>query len=133
MNRARLRKVALRSLQAECFDRPTEISIVLTSDERIHELNRDYRGVDRPTDVLAFSQLEGGDIPAGDEIVVLGDVIISVDTAKRQAAERGHSLDDELDLLLAHGVLHLLGYDDETESGAAEMRKREKKILEQVA
>jgi probable rRNA maturation factor len=131
VNRTRLRKVATRSLQVEGFDRPAEVSIVLTSDKRIRELNRDYRGVDRPTDVLAFSQLEGEETPGGAE-GALGDVIISVETAQRQAAEQGHSLEKELDLLVAHGMLHLLGYDDQTKTEAAKMREQETKILEHV-
>lgn len=132
MNRRKLRKVALKSLQAEGFTRPAEISIVLTSDEHIRELNRTYRGLDRPTDVLAFSQLEGEVAPPENGNIVLGDVIISVDTAKRQAAEHGQSLEDELALLVAHGVLHLLGRDDTTEAGAAQMRRIQDEILEQV-
>jgi probable rRNA maturation factor len=83
--------------------RHAELSVLLTDDNTIRDLNRRYRGVDAPTDVLAFEQ-EGG--------ALLGDVVISVETAQRQATEQGHSLDREVGLLLAHGVLHLLGWDD---------------------
>lgn len=113
----------------EHFPKPAEVSIVLTDDAHIHELNRDYRGVDRPTDVLAFSQLEGREFPSDSALVTLGDVVISVETAARQAGEHGHSLQDELDLLTVHGILHLLGYDDQTEEEAEEMRRHERRIL----
>ena len=96
----------------------------------MRELNRDYRGKDRPTDVLSFSQLEGEPMqPEEEEPVALGDIVISIDTAKRQAAEKGHSLSDELDLLVVHGMLHLLGYDDETDEQAEVMREHEICIL----
>jgi len=120
-------------LQAEHVLQSVEISILLTGDEHIHQLNKGFRGVDRPTDVLAFPQLEGQ--PAGTESVgpvLLGDVVISVETAKRQARERNRPLDDEVALLVVHGVLHLLGYSDETEDGAAEMRNRERAALESI-
>ena len=106
---------------------------MLADDAQIRVLNRMYRGKDRPTDVLSFSQLEGEEfISGGEDTKTLGDVVISVETAERQAAERAHSLEDELDVLLVHGVLHLLGYDDETEPEAAEMRRHERKILDQL-
>ncbi len=129
----RIVDVARKALQVEHFPKPAEISIVLTDDEQIQVLNRQYRGKDRPTDVLSFSQLEGEPLAAEPEgMVGLGDVVISVETAKRQAEEHRHSLQDELDLLVAHGVLHLLSYDDETDAGAAEMRRHEAAILEEV-
>ena len=119
-------------LQVEQFAESAEISVVLTDDEHIQELNRVYRGSDRPTDVLAFSQIEGEQAKAQAERVALGDVVISVDTAERQAAEQGHALENELDLLIIHGVLHLLGYDDETEADAAEMRRHENRVLDEL-
>jgi probable rRNA maturation factor len=129
----RIAEIAKTALQVEHFPKPAEISIVLTDDEQLQVLNREYRGKDRPTDVLSFSQLEGEPFVGDPEgVVELGDVVISVETAKRQAEQHGHSLQDEVNLLVAHGVLHLLGYDDETESEAAEMRRHEAKILEEV-
>ncbi len=95
-----------------------ELSVVLTDEAEIHALNRDYRDRDRPTDVLSFAQREGED--ALDD-ALLGDVILSVPTAERQARERGHTLEHELLDLLAHGLLHLLGYDHEI--SAAEERR----------
>ena len=132
MDQKRLIRAARKLLQVEQFAESAEISVVLTDDEHIQELNRVYRGSDRPTDVLAFSQIEGEQAKAQAERVALGDVVISVDTAERQAAEQGHALENELDLLIIHGVLHLLGYDDETEADAAEMRRHENRVLDEL-
>ena len=132
MDQKRLIRAARKSLQVEQFAESAEISVVLTDDEHVQELNREYRGSDRPTDVLAFSQIEGEQAKAQAERVALGDVVISVDTAERQAAEQGHALENELDLLIIHGVLHLLGYDDETEADAAEMRRHENRVLDEL-
>ena len=112
---ARVRALAGRMLDA--IERPAaELSVLLCDDATIHALNRDYRHKDQPTDVLAFAMDEGegasATLPDGHE--VLGDVVISVDTARRQATEKGHSLVREVTILLAHGVLHLVGYDHQT-------------------
>lgn len=104
-----------------------ELSILLTDDAAIHPLNRDWRGKDRPTDVLSFSQVEGEPVPGAP--LVLGDVIISLETASRQAAERGHSVQREVEILLVHGIVHLLGYDHEEDEEAAEMEAIERAIL----
>ena len=104
-----------------------EISIVVCDDAFIHQLNREYRGKDTPTDVLSFAQREGEG--ADPEDLVLGDVVISVETATRQAERLGHSLSQELVVLLTHGFLHLLGYDHETPEEAMEMAQAEAKLL----
>lgn len=106
------------------------MSVLLTDDGQITELNRQYRGQDRPTDVLSFSQLEGeGAAPPG-STQVLGDVVISVDRARAQALEAGIGLEEELMRLLAHGVLHLLGHDHEgSASEARAMRREEEKYF----
>ena len=98
----------------------SSLTVALVRDRRIKELNRDFRGKDRATDVLSF--------PAGDgfEADYLGDVVISTDTAARQAKDAGHSLDRELSELVIHGVLHLCGYDHETDRG--EMNRLELKL-----
>jgi probable rRNA maturation factor len=104
---ARLRRVldgAARSLRVR-----GEMALVLAGDRLLHRLNRDYRGKDRPTDVLSFPG-EGGE--AG-----LGDVVISVETAQRNARAGGRTLARELDVLALHGFLHVLGYDHETDGG----------------
>jgi len=105
-----------------------ELSIVLCDDAFIRPLNMDYRGKDAATDVLSFAMQEGEDLLEEDP--VLGDLVISVETAGRQAAEQGHDLGAELRVLLVHGLLHLLGYDHEVdEVEAAEMRAAEEKLL----
>lgn len=105
-----------------------EVSIYITNDEEIQELNRIYRNVDAPTDVLAFAMREGEDGELNREI--LGDVIISISTAEKQANEFGHSLEKEIALLVAHGVLHLLGYEHEEASQANVMKQKEMLVLE---
>lgn len=97
-----------------------ELHLTLTTDERIHQLNRDYRGQDKPTDVLSFSQIEGSEafVPPPNGALALGDVVISVETARRQA---NGELINELRLLAVHGALHLLGYDHETDEDEARM------------
>ena len=107
-----------------------ELSLVLVSDAVMRRLNRRWRGADRPTDVLSFAQAEGqGGAPEG----LLGDVVISVDTARRQARERAAPLARELDRLLIHGVLHLLGYDHERSPAEAQrMQRRERALARQL-
>ena len=119
-----LARAALRAIDFE----EAELSIVLCSDAHIQALNRDWRGKDAPTDVLSFPQQEGEGLLEDDE--VLGDLVISIDTARRQAGELGHDLDQELAVLLVHGLLHLLGYDHEDdEQEAEEMRGAEGRLL----
>jgi probable rRNA maturation factor len=109
----------------------TEVSVVLADDEYIHQLNRQYRGKDCPTDVLSFALNEGEEPEILDEPeeILLGDIIISLETATRQAKEYGHSLERELAYLTVHGILHLLGYDHMTEDEKKEMRQEEEHIL----
>ena len=105
-----------------------EISILFTSDEHIKNLNKTYRKKNRPTDVLAFSQNEGDLI--GTNTNILGDVVVSTDTAKRQADERSHSVEKEIFILLIHGILHLLGFDHEKEKkDLKKMQSKEKELL----
>ncbi|GAB6066463.1 rRNA maturation RNase YbeY [Aquifex pyrophilus] len=85
-----------------------ELSVYITDDEEIRELNKTYRGKDKPTDVLSFPLNE-----TVNGLKILGDIVISQDTAERQARELGHSLNDEVKRLLIHGIVHLLGYDHE--------------------
>jgi probable rRNA maturation factor len=108
-----------------------EVSVTMVTDATIQELNRTYRGVDQPTDVLSFALREGDEqpLPAGDWPELLGDVIISLPRAKAQAAEYGHSLERELGYLLVHGILHLLGYDHEDAAGLETMREKEEAVL----
>ncbi len=108
-----------------------EVGVVFADDAYIRELNRDYRGIDAATDVLSFA-LDEGEEPAvqgGPAEALLGDIVISLETAERQAAEFGHGLEREMAYLTVHGMLHLVGYDHEEESAKAEMRRQEEKIL----
>lgn len=108
-----------------------EVSLVFCDDAYIRNLNRDYRGKDQPTDVLSFALNEGEEpeIVDGPAQVLLGDIIISLETAARQAEEYNHSLEREVAYLTVHGMLHLLGYDHMTEEDKAEMRMEEEHVL----
>lgn len=107
-----------------------ELSVALVDDAQIQVLNQRYRDVDRATDVLSFA---GGEAPElAEEPALLGDVVVSLETAWRQAAEFGHSPEREVGYLVAHGVLHLLGFDHETEELRDEMRRLEEEALGQV-
>ncbi len=103
---------------------------MLCDDAFIHPLNQQYRGIDKPTDVLSFAMGEGEEVFEQDP--TLGDVIISVETAQRQADARGHSLEQELRVLLVHGILHLLGYDHEEDAEAELMEAEERRLLSLV-
>lgn len=136
---ALIKKAAKMALESEKIPVPCIISVMLTDDEGIHEVNRDFRGVDRATDVLSFplNELTPGefdeslcehDFDSG--AVMLGDMMISVPRCEEQGAEFGHGYEREIMYLTVHSVLHLLGYDhvDEGEM-KAQMRKREKEIM----
>ena len=130
VNPRALEKLAAHALALEAVGRPAELSVLLTGDAAVQELNRTYRDTDAPTDVLSFSQAEGEEFAVPDgEARHLGDVIISMDTARRQATEYGLALQDELAHLLVHGILHLLGYDHEVTSDEEIMRRHEDAIL----
>lgn len=106
-----------------------EVSLFLTDDEGIRALNKAYRSVDKATDVLSFG-LDDEDQPGSpEEPLLLGDVIVSVERAREQAEEYGHSYEREVAFLVVHGVLHLLGYDHETDGEKEQMRAREEAVL----
>jgi rRNA maturation RNase YbeY len=120
---AGLERDALALLAAAKLD-PCELSLLICSDAVIRPLNATWRQVDAATDVLSFPQ---------DDPVVIGDLVISVDTAQRQADERGHDLQTELRVLLVHGLLHLLGYDHETSHDElVEMAQAERTLMERL-
>ncbi|SRR6266571_2226984 len=106
-----------------------ELGVVVTDDETIRELNREYAGDDTPTDVLAFSLREGEEFASPDGVLRLGEVIISYPTARRQAADAGIPVEREIEHLLVHGVLHLLGYDHAEPQEEERMRARERDLL----
>jgi len=128
------KKIARRVLKAEAVTPPYEMSLVFTDSDTVQRLNRDYRGVDRATDVLAFYMLpqkeaDSSFAPPPDGVLHLGEVIISYPQAAEQAKEQGHSLEQELALLIIHGILHLLGYDHEQPEEEKRMWQREKELL----
>jgi probable rRNA maturation factor len=105
-----------------------EVSILLVDDQQIKKLNKEYLGRNRPTDVISFSQIEGECSHINTHL--LGDVVISVETAKRQAKENNIILQDEITFLLIHGILHMLGYDHEgSVRKEREMRVKERELL----
>jgi probable rRNA maturation factor len=129
---ADLKRAVEKALRRE--DRPGEVTVVVTDEQGIRELNRDFLGRDTITDVLAFAtQEEGGPfVPAPEAGNYLGDVIVCYPRAVEQASEQGHSAQEELSLLVVHGVLHLLGYDHATEKEQAAMWALQEEILGQV-
>ena len=136
---ALIKKAAAMTLAAEGVDTPCIISVMLTDDAGIHAVNRDFRGVDRPTDVLSFPQneLEPGNFDPADcerdldtGAVLLGDMMISLPRCEAQGREFGHGFKREIMYLTVHSVLHLLGYDHVDEGPMkARMRQREKAIM----
>jgi probable rRNA maturation factor len=124
-------RVVHKTLEVAGCQDPCEISILLTNDARIQELNRDYRGLNKPTDVLSFALEEDQTVvlPPGFPRL-LGDVIVSLDTVGRQALEHQKSVPHECAWALCHGVLHLLGYDHESDDEELAMRAKEQEVLD---
>ena len=130
-----VKKIIRQVFRDEGIPSPYEVSLVVTDSETVQRLNRDYRGIDEPTDVLAFYMLpqKGADFSFAlppDGVTRLGEVLISYPQALAQAKEQGHSLERELALLVIHGILHLLGYDHEKPAEESKMRERERELLE---
>ena len=130
-----IREAIEATLDFEDFRNVCEVSVTFTDNEGIHELNKKFRGVDKPTDVLSFPlfDYEGeSEEPPIDEIINnLGDIVISLERAQEQAAEYGHSFERETAFLCVHSMLHLLGYDHErSEEEDAEMRTKQREIME---
>lgn len=109
-----VKRAVLAVLDFEDFGRRAEVSVTFTDNEGIHALNREYRNVDRPTDVLSFPLFDGEDYDTDGDAVLLGDIVISLERAQTQAEEYGHSFEREVAFLTVHSMLHLLGYDHET-------------------
>ena len=127
------------ALNHENMAKDTEVSVYLTDNAGIQILNREHRDKDMPTDVLSFPMLEfeNGEMVDDigdyfDDILILGDIIISVERAISQAEEYGHSVEREIGFLLCHSVLHLLGYDHEDEDERSVMREKEEAILDSI-
>lgn len=134
-----LQGIAERVLIAQGVSSNAELSLVITGQEKIQELNRNYRGKDEPTDVLAFAMMPVEErkedisfVTPPDGMLHLGEVIISYSQAAIQAEERLHSVKREIAILLIHGVLHLLGYEHDKPELECEMRARESEILSRI-
>lgn len=130
---ALVEKLLQHAAKVEGIEEGSEVSITFVTNEAIHEINREYRDKDQPTDVISFAleemgegevQIIGEDIPR-----VLGDIIISTDRTREQAEEYGHSFERELGFLAVHGFLHLLGYDHMNEADEKEMFGKQDEIL----
>lgn len=137
-NCALIRQTIRTALAAEGLTAPCEVDVLLTDDDGIHEINRELRQVDRPTDVLSFPEFEltPGQLPGpedadpGTGLIPLGDMVLSMERVAAQAREYGHSKRRELSYLVTHSVLHLLGYDHLDEGPMkAQMRAREEAIM----
>ncbi len=125
--------VVLECLKSEDYSPEAEVGLIFVDDAYIQSLNVEYRSVDRPTDVLSFAMNEGEAMPEGEDSEdLLGDIVISLPTAQRQALEYGHSFEREVAYLTAHGSLHLLGYDHENDAGRKVMRDKEEAVLNRL-
>lgn len=130
-----IRRCCNAVLTHENFEGNAEISVTIVDDERIHELNKQYRNIDRSTDVLSFPLGENGvyDINHDTGAKMLGDIVISIEHAFEQAEKYGHSLEREIGFLTVHSLLHLLGYDHENGGlEAVRMREKEEAALTQI-
>jgi probable rRNA maturation factor len=128
-----LEQAARRVLGFEEAPSPTEVGLVIADDETVRDLNRRFRGLNEPTDVLSFGLHDKGEpfVSPPDGVHRLGEVIVAFPAAERQAREAGRPLEDELAHLVVHGVLHLLGYDHEQPEEERVMRAREETLLGQ--
>ena len=130
-----IRRSVIAVLDAEDYENDCEVSITLTDNEGIHALNKQYRNIDAPTDVLSFPlvEYEASDEPPVDDENMLGDIVISLERAEEQAEEFGHSFEREVSFLTVHSMLHLLGYDHvNSEAEEKEMRERQRAIMKNL-
>ncbi len=135
--RSLIKKAVKETLTEEKFEYPAEISVSFVDNQKIHELNREYREKDRPTDVLSFPMWEKEELSDGSALdghaVTLGDIIISAEKAQAQAEEYGHSIEREITFLSVHSTLHLLGYDHEiSEEDEKYMNKKQEDVLVKI-
>lgn len=129
------------SIESEEFNTPAEISVLLVDDEKIRGINNEHRKIDKATDVLSFPVVEmhegeiisnEGDFDLDEELLLLGDIIISLETAKKQALEYGHSFEREIAFLTTHGVFHLLGYDHMEKEEEERMLLKQESVLRKL-
>lgn len=127
----KINDIIVETLHYEGYDDNYEVSLSFVDNKEIHELNKDYRGVDRPTDVLSFPLLtDEFDVELEEES--LGDIVISLERALEQSEEYNHSFEREVCFLVCHSMFHLLGYDHDTEENTKDMRKREEDVLNKL-
>ena len=127
----KINDIIIECLHYEGYDDNYEVSLSFVDNEEIHQLNRDFRGVDRATDVLSFPLLtDDFDIEIDEKS--LGDIVISLERALEQSIEYNHSFDREVCFLVCHSMFHLLGYDHDTEENTKEMRKKEEDVLNKL-
>lgn len=132
-----IENVIRTSLEEEDFSTDVEVSVTLTNNKTIKEINRDHRNIDEVTDVISFPQIDWKDeqiepgaytnLAAGN--IILGDIVVSIDRLKEQAIEYNHSLERELGFLIAHSMFHLLGYDHMTTEEEKEMMMKQERVL----
>ena len=132
-----VRRAVETTLDYEQYENPIEVSVTFTDNEGIRELNRKFRNIDRPTDVLSFPLFdytgESEEPPVDEFVGMLGDIVISLEQAKKQAEEFGHSFEREAAFLTVHSMLHLLGYDHEAGGDEeADMRRRQREFLDRM-
>ncbi len=130
-----IRRCCHAVLEMESFDGNAQVDVTLVDNERIHQVNMEQRGIDAPTDVLSFPLGENGeyDVHPETEEVMLGNIVLSLEQAQKQAEDYGHSFNREVGYLTVHSMLHLLGY-DHVEGGmeAVRMREKEETVMKQV-
>lgn len=133
-----IKKAVESSLVQEKFTLESEVSILLVDDDEIRRINREHREIDKPTDVLSFPMLDikdgevisdEGDFDLEEELILLGDIVVSMETCVRQAAEYGHSIKRELAFLITHSVFHLLGYDHMEPEQEKKMIGKQEEVL----
>ncbi|MCC0629940.1 MULTISPECIES: rRNA maturation RNase YbeY [unclassified Clostridioides] len=128
----KIKDIILECLDYEGYDDNYEVSLSFVDNKEIHELNREYRGVDRVTDVLSFPLLSDDFEDVELEEESLGDIVVSLERALEQSIEYNHSFEREVCFLICHSMFHLLGYDHDTDENAKEMREKEEHILNKL-
>ncbi|MBI2634177.1 rRNA maturation RNase YbeY [Candidatus Peregrinibacteria bacterium] len=123
-------KVLKKLVDGRLYGRNGLIDLVIINDKAMHEMNREYRKKDSPTDVISFAYLEITEYKKKKGDVIAGDIFISIDTAKKQAKEKGHTVSKEMEVLFVHALLHCFGFDHENDRQETEMEGWAKKVLE---
>ena len=128
----KIKDIIIECLDYEGYDDNYEVSLSFVDNKEIHELNREYRGVDRETDVLSFPLLSDDFEDVELEEESLGDIVVSLERALEQSIEYNHSFEREVCFLICHSMFHLLGYDHDTDENTKEMREKEEHILNKL-